>query len=146
MPGVPRLGIPPLRLTDGPAGVRTRLPATALPAPVALAASFDPALARRYGATAGHEGRARNQDVLLAPMVNIFRVPQAGRNFETRGEDPFLAARMVEEEVRGIQEAGMIATVKHYVANNFEDSRTSVNEEVGEVVSSVFCRSGCRFG
>ena len=132
MPGVARLGIPPLRLTDGPAGVRTRLPATALPAPVALAASFDPALARRYGATAGHEGRARNQDVLLAPMVNIVRVPRAGRNFETLGEDPFLAARMVEEEVRGIQEAGMIATVKHYVANNFEDARTSVNEEVGE--------------
>ncbi len=132
MPGVPRLGIPPLRLTDGPAGVRTRLPATALPAPVALAASFDPALARRYGATAGHEGRAREQDVLLAPMVNIVRVPQGGRNFETLGEDPYLAARMVEEEVRGIQGAGLIATVKHYVANNFEDARTSVSADIDE--------------
>lgn len=132
IPGVPRLGVPPLRLTDGPAGIRTRLPATALPAPEALAASFDPALAHRYGITLGHEGRARNQDVLLAPMVNIVRVPQAGRNFETLGEDPFLASRMVEEEVRGIQNAGLIATVKHYVANNFEDARTSVSAVVGE--------------
>ncbi|MCG6955202.1 MAG: glycoside hydrolase family 3 C-terminal domain-containing protein [Gemmatimonadetes bacterium] len=132
MPGIPRLGIPPLRLSDGPAGVRTRLPATALPAPVALAASFDPALARRYGTTIGREGRARNQDVMLAPMVNIVRVPQAGRNFETLGEDPFLAARMVEQEVEGMQGAGAIATVKHYVANNFEDARTSVSADLDE--------------
>jgi len=132
MPGIPRLGIPPLRLSDGPAGVRTRLPATALPAPVALASSFDPSLAWRYGNTIGREGRARNQDVMLAPMVNIVRVPEAGRNFETLGEDPFLAARLVEEEVRGMQEAGVIATVKHYVANNFEDGRTGVSADVGE--------------
>jgi len=64
IPGVPRLGIPPLRLTDGPAGIRTDATATALPAPIALAASFDPALARRYGETIGMEGVARNQDVL----------------------------------------------------------------------------------
>jgi beta-glucosidase len=132
MPGVPRLGIPPLRLTDGPAGVRLALPATALPAPVALAASFDTALARRYGATMGREGRALGQDVLLAPMVNIVRVPQGGRDFETLGEDPFLASQIVAQEVRGIQSQGLIATVKHYVANNFEDGRTSVSADVGE--------------
>ena len=130
MPGVPRLGIPPLRLTDGPAGIRTSLPATALPAPVALAASFDTALARRYGEVIGREGLARNQDVLLSPMVNIVRVPQAGRNFETLGEDPFLAARIVAEEVRGIQGTGLIATVKHYAVNNFERGRTSVNVDI----------------
>jgi len=132
IPGLPRLGIPPLRLTDGPAGVRTARPATAFPAPVALAASFDPDLAYRYGKAIGRDGLARNQDVLLAPMVNIVRVPQAGRNFETLGEDPHLASRLVAEEVRGIQDAGLIATVKHYVANSFENARTSVSAEIGE--------------
>ena len=79
LPGVPRLGIPPLRLTDGPAGIRTTQSATALPAPVALAASFDPAVAKRYGEVLGFEGVARNQQVLLSPMVNLVRVPYAGR-------------------------------------------------------------------
>lgn len=130
IPGVPRLGIPPLRLTDGPAGVRTALPATALPAPVALAASFDPELARRFGQVIGREGRARVQDVLLSPMVNIVRLPQAGRNFETFGEDPLLAGRMVAEEVRGIEGERLVATVKHYVANNYERDRTSSSAEV----------------
>jgi beta-glucosidase len=130
IPGVPRLGIPPLRLTDGPAGIRTSMPATALPAPVALAASFDPDLARRFGEVIGREGRARIQDVLLSPMVNIVRVPQAGRNFETLGEDPLLAARVVAEEVKGIEGEGLIATVKHYVANNYERDRTTTNAVV----------------
>ena len=127
MAGVARLGIPPLRFTDGPAGIRTSLPATALPAPVALAATFDPALARRFGDVMGREGIARNQDVLLSPMTNIVRVPQGGRNFETLGEDPLLAARIVGEEIRGIEGAGMIATVKHYAANNFERERQRVD-------------------
>ncbi len=132
IPGVPRLSIPALRLADGPAGMRTRLPATALPAPVALAASFDPDMARRFGQVIGREGRARNQDVLLSPMVNIVRVPEAGRNFETFGEDPLLAARMVAEEIRGIEGQGLVATVKHYVANNFEQDRRNVSADVDE--------------
>lgn len=127
IPGVPRLGIPPLRLTDGPAGIRTAAPATALPAPVALAASFDTALARRYGQVLGREGRARNQDVLLSPMVNIVRVPEGGRNFETLGEDPLLAASIVGPEIAAIQREGLIATVKHYAANNFEKGRQGVD-------------------
>jgi len=130
VPGVPRLGVPPLRLADGPAGIRTSQPATGLPAPVALGASFDADLARRFGQVIGREGRARNQDVLLSPMVNIVRVPQAGRNFETFGEDPLVLARMVAEEIRGIEGEGLIATVKHYVANNFEQDRTSTSAEV----------------
>lgn len=132
MAGVARLGIPPLRLTDGPAGIRTSAPATALPAPVALAASFDTALARAYGAVIGRDGLARNQDVLLSPMVNIVRVPQAGRNFETLGEDPLLASAMVASEIGGIQGAGLIATVKHYAANNFERGRQGVDAVVDE--------------
>ncbi|MFO1067520.1 MAG: glycoside hydrolase family 3 C-terminal domain-containing protein [Geminicoccaceae bacterium] len=130
VPGVPRLGIPPLRLTDGPAGIRTAQAATALPAPVALAASFDPDLARRYGDVLGREALAANQDVVLAPMVNLVRVPQAGRNFETLGEDPLLAGRLAAAEIEGIQGTGAIATVKHLAANNQEDHREAVDAVV----------------
>ncbi|MEV4109612.1 glycoside hydrolase family 3 C-terminal domain-containing protein [Nonomuraea sp. NPDC049695] len=132
LPGVPRLGIPEVRLADGPAGVRVTASATALPAPVALAATFAPDLARRFGAVIGREGRALGMDVLLSPMTNIVRVPQAGRNFETLGEDPLLAAAMVAGEVRGIQGEGLIATAKHYAANNFEHDRQSVDAQVDE--------------
>ncbi|QYC41166.1 Thermostable beta-glucosidase B [Nonomuraea coxensis DSM 45129] len=175
VPGVPRLGIPELRLTDGPAGIRHARTntqtatqtatqttaraeaqtagqaaaqaegpaaaqhegraegrATALPAPVALAATFAPDLARRYGATLGREGRALGMDVILAPMVNVVRAPQAGRNFETLGEDPLLAAALAAAEVRGIQGEGAIATVKHYAANNFENERQTVDVRVDE--------------
>jgi len=132
VPGIPRLGIPPIRMADGPAGIRSRQPATALPAPVMLSATFDTALARRFGEVIGREGRAREQDVLLSPMVNIVRVPHAGRNFETFGEDPLLASRLVAAEIWGIEGQGLIATVKHYVANNFEQDRTSVDAVVSE--------------
>lgn len=130
--GVPWLGIPDLRLADGPAGIRTDVSATALPAPVALAASFDRELAFRYGDTIGMEGLARNQQVLLSPMVNLVRVPQAGRNFETFGEDPLLAAELVTEEIRGIQGRGMMATVKHFAVNNQEQDRLTIDAKVAE--------------
>ena len=110
IPGVPWLGIPALTFTDGPAGVRMNLPTTAMPAPVALAATFSADLARRYGQVLGRDARARDQDVIFAPMLNTVRVPQAGRNFETLGEDPFLMARLVTAETRGIQREGVIAT------------------------------------
>ncbi|MDQ1040246.1 beta-glucosidase [Streptomyces sp. V3I8] len=132
VPGVPRLGIPPLRLADGPAGVRVGQRATALPAPVLLASAFDPDLARRYGRVIGHEGRALGQDVLLSPMVNLVRTPYAGRNFETFGEDPLLCADLVAEEIRGIQEEGLIATVKHFAMNNQEKDRESIDVRVDE--------------
>ena len=132
LPGVPRLGIPPLRLTDGPAGIRTTQSATALPAPVALAASFDPAVAKRYGEVLGFEGVARNQQVLLSPMVNLVRVPYAGRNFETFGEDPLLAGAIVAAEIEGIQQNGMMATVKHFAANNQEQDRLTIDAIVDE--------------
>lgn len=132
VPGVPRLGIPELRLTDGPNGIRLNQPATAMPAPVALASTFDDALAHAYGAVLGREGRALRQDVLLSPMTNIIRVPQAGRNFETFSEDPLLSSRMVAAEVRGVQSEGLIATVKHYALNNQETDRTTVDVRVDE--------------
>ncbi|POX47645.1 glycosyl hydrolase [Streptomyces sp. Ru71] len=132
VPGVPRLGIPPLRLADGPAGVRVNRPATALPAPVLLASAFDPELARRYGQVIGREGRALGQDVLLSPMVNLIRVPYAGRNFETFSEDPLLASDLVAAEIEGIQGEGLIATVKHFALNNQEKDRMSIDVRVDE--------------
>ncbi|MFF2076277.1 glycoside hydrolase family 3 C-terminal domain-containing protein [Kitasatospora sp. NPDC058162] len=130
--GVPRLGIPPLLLSDGPSGVRDGRPATALPAPVALAAAFDPALAARYGDVLGREARARGYQVLYAPMVNIVRIPQGGRDFETLGEDPHLAGQLAAAEVRGIQAQHVAAQVKHFAANNQEDNRQSYSSEVDE--------------
>ncbi|NBM18587.1 beta-glucosidase [Streptomyces sp. GC420] len=132
VPGVPRLGIPPLRLADGPAGVRVAAPATALPAPVMLAAAFDPALARAYGRVIGREGRALRQDVLLSPMANLIRTPWAGRNFETFSEDPLLSADLVAAEIRGIQDEGLIATVKHFALNNQERDRETVDVHAAE--------------
>ncbi|KOY54408.1 MULTISPECIES: beta-glucosidase family protein [unclassified Streptomyces] len=132
LPGVPRLGIPALRLADGPAGVRVAEPATALPAPVMLASAFDPALAREYGRVVGREGRALGQDVLLSPMANLIRTPYAGRNFETFAEDPRLTADLVAEMVRGIQDEGLIATVKHFALGNQEQGRDTVDVVAAE--------------
>ncbi|MFF0753969.1 glycoside hydrolase family 3 C-terminal domain-containing protein [Streptomyces sp. NPDC004267] len=132
VPGVPRLGIPALRLADGPAGVRVHAPATALPAPVMLAAAFDPALARSYGQVLGSEGRALGQDVVLSPMVNLIRTPYAGRNFETFAEDPLLSADLVAAEIGGIQAEGVVATVKHLALNNQERDRMTVDVRAGE--------------
>ncbi|HEY8203584.1 MAG TPA: glycoside hydrolase family 3 C-terminal domain-containing protein [Pyrinomonadaceae bacterium] len=131
VPGIPRLGIPELALTDGPAGVRHG-PGTAFPAPVALAATWDRSLAQEYGAGLGAETKAKGQNVLLGPMVNIVRVPEGGRNFETFGEDPYLTAQIATAEIRGIQSQGVIAEVKHYAANNQEKERLNVSAEVDE--------------
>jgi len=131
VPPIPRLGIPELALTDGPAGVRHG-PGTAFPAPVALAATWDRSLAQAYGAALGAETKAKGQNVLLGPMVNIVRVPEGGRNFETFGEDPYLTAQIATAEIRGIQGQGVMAEVKHYAANNQEKDRLLVSAEVDE--------------
>jgi beta-glucosidase len=130
--GVPRLGVPPLRQTDGPAGIRLGHEATALPAPVVLAASFDRSSATDFGSVLGREGRAIDQDVLYAPMVNLVTVPTAGRNFETLGEDAFLAGELVSEEIKGIQGEGLIATIKHFAMNDFENARMQTNIAIDE--------------
>ncbi|MGW0753989.1 beta-glucosidase [Streptomyces sp. NPDC002587] len=132
VPGVPRLGIPALRLADGPAGVRVTRPATALPAPVLLASAFDPVLAREYGRVLGREGRALGQDVLLSPMAGLIRTPYAGRNFETFAEDPRLTADLVGEVVRGIQDEGLIAAVRHFALGNQERGRDTVDVVAAE--------------
>jgi beta-glucosidase len=132
VPGVARLGIPPLRLTDGPAGIRLAHVETAMPAPVGLAASFDRDAARLYGKTVGDAGRATDQDVWLAPMINQVNDITGGRNFETLGEDPFLEGQLVAPEVQGVQGEGMIAMIKHYIENDFENNRTSTSVTIDE--------------
>jgi beta-glucosidase len=128
---IPRLNIPALHMTDGPAGIRTG-PATSFPAGVALAASFDPTLVERVGAAIAREAKAQGKNVLLAPCVNIQRAPHAGRNFESFGEDPFLAARMSVAYTRGVQAEGVMASVKHYAANNQERERHTIDVRVDE--------------
>jgi beta-glucosidase len=130
--GVPRLGIPPLRFTDGPAGIRLRHVESAMPAPVGLAATWDPNTARQYGATVADAGRATGEDVWLAPMINQVNFVTGGRNFETLGEDPYLAGQLVGPEVHGVQGHGMIAEVKHYAENDFENGRTSTNVTIDD--------------
>lgn len=129
---IPRLGLPAIKLADGPLGCRNWGPSTAYPATVALAASFDDALAERVGRSIGRDCRARGVHVLLAPGVNIQRSPLNGRNFEYLGEDPVLAGGIATGFVRGVQGEGVLATVKHFAANNQEWDRNHVSSEVDE--------------
>jgi beta-glucosidase len=129
--GVPRLGIPDLRLADGPMGVHWWCDAsTAYPAMIAAAASFDPVLWYRFGQALGRDCRARGVHILLAPGVNIYRSPLCGRNFEYAGEDPFLSARFAVNYIRGVQDMGVSATVKHYACNFQEYERHHVSSDV----------------
>ncbi len=130
--GVPRLDIPPLYMTDGPVGVRQGAAATAMPAPLSLAAAFDPASAQRAGALVAEEAKARGNDLLFAPTVNIMRTPQGGRTFEGYGEDPFLSGRQAVGWIEGAQSRGVIANVKHFAANNQETGRMTGNSVVDE--------------
>ncbi len=132
---IPKLGIPRMRLANGPAGVgpaddQPQQPATALPAPISLAASWNPQLAYSYGVIIGKEARARGYALIEGPDINLARVPQNGRTFEAFGEDPLLTAAMAVGEIRGIQSRHVIADVKHYDANNQETGRFSVNEQI----------------
>nr|WP_225958218.1 glycoside hydrolase family 3 C-terminal domain-containing protein [Amycolatopsis lexingtonensis] len=132
VPGVPRLGIPSLRLADGSAGVRVDKPSVVMPAPVSLASSFDESLATRYGAGVGREARALGTDALLSPMVNTIRIPYGGRNFETFSEDPLLTSRIAAAEVKGIAGQGTIPVVKHLAGNNQENDRQTINVQMDD--------------
>ena len=128
----PQIGLKPIRLSDGPAGLRSGIPAIAYPAPVALAATWDPALAQAMGEALGRDARARGVDLLLGPGVNIARAPMNGRNFEYMGEDPWLASRIVVGYVRGVQSQGVGATVKHFMMNNQEFNRHNASSDADE--------------
>ncbi|GAA6412012.1 glycoside hydrolase family 3 C-terminal domain-containing protein [Blautia coccoides] len=145
--GVPRLGIPPLKMSDGPRGIRQEfLPdrwenignsddyVTYLPSGSALAATWNRELAEKMGSVLGEEARGRGKDVILAPSVNIKRSPLCGRNFEYFSEDPYLTAEMAVPYIRGIQKWDVAACVKHFAANNQETERLWVDVEIDEEV------------
>jgi len=139
-PGLERSGIPELRYTDGPFGIREELEknswnpmrlttdsATFFPTGSALAATWNPDLAYLQGTGMGEEARSRGKDVLLGPAVNITRVPTNGRTFEYLSEDPFLNSRLTVGYIRGVQDRGVASCVKHFALNNQETNRNSVN-------------------
>ena len=126
IPANTRLGIPALRLQDGPQGVGDGATGvTQLPAPVAGAASWDTALMRQYGETLGAEQWGKGTNVVLAPTINIVRDPRWGRAFESLGEDPHLAGQMAAADLQGIQSQGPMAQVKHYAVYNQETRRNT---------------------
>jgi beta-glucosidase len=139
---VPRLGIPALKMADGPLGIRywsldindakTGFGTTAFPAGIAMAATWDPELVQQEGKAMGQQARALGRNVILGPTVNIARIPHWGRNFEGYGEDPFLASRMAVAFINGIQGEEVIATVKHFAANNQEFERNRVDVKVSD--------------
>ncbi len=162
-----RLGIPAIKMADGPQGVRIHfprphspgnplgsgpvasagslswlsgmmrapsVPTTAFPSGVALAATWNPDLIQEVGRVIGQQARTLNKDMMLAPCVNIQRTPFGGRNFESFGEDPFLASRMSVAYIKGVQSQGVIATVKHFAANNQEFQRDDISVKVEERV------------
>ena len=143
--GVPRLGIPEVWTDDGPHGIReevfwdewlgahwTNDSCTAFPALTCMAASFNPKIALLYGNAIGEEARYRNKTVLLGPGVNIYRTPLNGRNFEYMGEDPYLSSQMVVSYVKGVQQNGVSACVKHFALNNQEKWRDHINVNVSD--------------
>lgn len=144
-PGVPRLGIPEIWMSDGPHGVRAEInwnnwnyanyrndSVTAFPALLALAATWNPKLSALYGKNIGEEARYRKKDVLLGPGVNIYRTPLSGRNFEYMGEDPYLAGEMVVPYIQELQKNGVAACVKHFALNNQEKWRAHINVTVSD--------------
>jgi beta-glucosidase len=142
--GVPRLGIPEFVMSDGPHGVRLEHgrtyadsvgiadASTYLPTGVCLAATWNPQLGYAFGSVLGSEAAYRGKDVILGPGINIIRSPLNGRNFEYQSEDPYLVSRMAIGYIKGVQDQGVSACVKHFAANNIETKRTSINVELSE--------------
>lgn len=144
-PGVKRLGIPELWMTDGPHGIRPEVlwdeweqakwtsdSCVAFPALTALAATWNPELSARYGQSLGEEARYRKKSVVLGPGINIYRTPLNGRNFEYMGEDPYLIARMVVPYVQGVQKNGVATSLKHFALNNHEVNRHTTNVRLSD--------------
>jgi beta-glucosidase len=143
--GVARLGIPELTTSDGPHGVRMEHgrdwtpdndhvndSGTYLPTGVCLASTWNPKLGFAYGSVLGSEANARGKDIILGPGINIIRSPLNGRNFEYQSEDPYLVSKMVVGYIKGVQQQGVSACVKHFLANNQETERGRVNVLMSE--------------
>lgn len=134
LPAIDRLGVPSLKMSDGPTGLRSTNsePATTFPVGTALAATWDRELVQRVSTAIGREAIAHGVDVLLAPGVNIQRTPLGGRNFEYYSEDPYLTSEIGVAYVTGVQSVGVGTSVKHYVANNQEHNRMSGSSNVSQ--------------
>ncbi|MEU6052997.1 glycoside hydrolase family 3 C-terminal domain-containing protein [Streptomyces xanthochromogenes] len=135
LPALPEIGLGSLVMSDGPIGVRgvrwtAEDPSIALPSPTALAATWDPELARRAGTLLAQEARRKGVHVLLAPTVNLHRSPLGGRHFECYSEDPYLTGEIASGYVNGVQGGGVGTTVKHFVANDAETDRFTVDNVV----------------
>jgi beta-glucosidase len=130
--GMPSLGLPPLKMADGPMGVRNFGPATAMAGGINLAATWDVNLALKVGEQIGRDARAKGVNFLLGPGVNIYRAPMNGRNFEYFGEDPYLAARIAVGYIDGVQSEGVSATIKHFMGDNSEYDRHNTDDIIDE--------------
>lgn len=135
LPALPEIGLASLVMSDGPIGVRgvrwtADDPSVALPSPTALAATWDPALARRAGRLLAQEARRKGVHVLLAPTVNLHRTPLGGRHFEAYSEDPYLTGAIGTGYVQGVQDGGVGTTVKHFVGNDAETDRFTVDNRI----------------
>ncbi|GHA86953.1 beta-glucosidase [Streptomyces chryseus] len=135
LPALPEIGLRSLVMSDGPIGVRgvrwsADDPSVALPSPTALAATWDPGLARRAGRLLAQEARRKDVHVLLAPTVNLHRSPLGGRHFECYSEDPYLTGEIGSGYVNGVQDGGVGTTVKHFVANDAETDRFTVDNVI----------------
>ncbi|QVY61974.1 beta-glucosidase H [Cytobacillus gottheilii] len=145
--GLDRLGIPALTMADGPAGVRIANPdiqdkkSTALPAPIALAASWDEKAAQTYGELIGNEAYNTTHNVVLGPGLDIARFPWGERNFESLGEDQLLQSKLAVPYVNGIQSYPVMATAKHFLLNNQETERFTINSVASErAIQEVYAR------
>jgi beta-glucosidase len=137
LPPVPEIGLASIVMSDGPIGVRGTTwsandPSIALPSPTALAATWDPDLARLAGQLLGQEARRKGVHVLLAPTVNLHRSPLGGRHFEAYSEDPLLTGEVGAGYVAGVQDQGVATTVKHFVANDYETERFTASSAVSD--------------
>ena len=137
--GADAIGLHPMIMSDGPCGARgvaldERHPSTSLPCPSAMGATWDPELVSELAAALGEEASSKGIHVLLGPTINLMRTPLGGRGFECFAEDPVLTAQIAVGYVRGLQQAGVAATVKHYVANDSETERWSYDAQVAECV------------
>ena len=141
VPGIPRLGLPALQETDGPLGVanpgeiRRGDTATAMPSNIALAATWDLALARRQGESVGAEARAKGFNVLLGGAANLIRDPRGGRTFEYFSEDPLLTGSMVGAVVDGVQSRGVLSTIKHFALNDQESDRKGLDVRIDQAAA-----------
>ncbi|MFC8344961.1 glycoside hydrolase family 3 protein [Streptomyces sp. NPDC057280] len=146
LPALPEIGLASLVMSDGPIGVRgvrwtADDPSIALPSPTALAATWDPELARRAGVLLAQEARRKGVHVLLAPTVNLHRSPLGGRHFEAYSEDPYLTGLIGAGYVSGVQSGGVGTTVKHFVANDAETDRFTVDNLVsGRALRELYLR------